>query len=130
MQLNNAPLVMENAQHQQFTPQQESPIQTQLSVPPPAADKGASANSGKQQLSYAEVVTQGQTDPVTTETSEQRTQRGPETRVQGVDPFKEGRCLRCLARGTVATQLSVVFAVRMDTVKLPALHRGLNGPAC
>ena len=102
MQLNSAPLVMENAQHQQFTPQQGSPVQTQLSVPPPAADKGASANSGRQQLSYAEVVTQGQTDPVTTETREQRTQRGPEARVQGVDPFKEGRCLPCLARGHVA----------------------------
>ena len=102
LQMNSTPRLMENSQHQQFTPQQGSPFQTQLSVPPPAADKEASANSGRRQLTYAEVLTQGQTDPATTATGEQRTLRSPEARVRGVDPFKEGRCLRCLARGHVA----------------------------
>ena len=100
LQVNSAPLSMENSNHQQFKPQQGSPFQPQLSVP--AADKVASANSGRRQLTYAEVVTQGQADPATMATGEQRTLQSPEAQVRGVDPFKEGRYLRCLARGHVA----------------------------
>ena len=76
--------------------------QPQQLVPQPAANKLASASSGQRPLTYAEMVVQGQADPVATANGGQRIRLSSEAQDRCVDPIKEGRCVRCLARGHFA----------------------------
>ena len=71
----------------------------------PAAEKQTiSSSTSRRPLTYAQAIVQGQTIKAVSASDERLTSRRSRTMQRPVDPRKEGRCFRCLARDHLARE--------------------------